>query len=79
MVIPSHGGAGHQLIAKYMIFTSNYHPKYWWKRRSPSQLRQTLRRIDWLFPFMFPRVKKVAPTFLLNGYVTSISDQFVYF
>lgn len=46
-VIPSHGSAGHQLVSKYMVFCSNYMPKYWWKKRSETQLKQTTRRIDW--------------------------------
>lgn len=48
-VLPVHGGAGHQFVSKYLFIGTNYHPKFWWKHRSPIQLRQTLRRIDiWL-------------------------------
>jgi len=45
-VLPRHGGAGSQLVAKYVFIASNYLPKYWWRKRSPTQLRQTLRRFD---------------------------------
>lgn len=51
-VVPVHGGAGHQMVASYIIICSNYHPKNWWKRRTPAQLQQTLRRIEVLVPFI---------------------------
>lgn len=53
-VVPSHGGAGSHLTSHYMVFVSNYHPKYWWKNRSLLQLEQTMRRIDVLIPFFKP-------------------------
>lgn len=46
MCVPSHGSAGHQFTSPYVFITSNYHPKFWWKKRSAEQLRQTTRRID---------------------------------
>lgn len=58
-VVPSHGSAGHQLVAKYIIICSNYAPKYWWKKRSAQQLRQTTRRIDWTIK-LIPRVRRVV-------------------
>jgi len=51
-VVPAHGHAGHQFTSKYLVVCSNYHPKYWWKKRTSVQLLQTMRRIDWLFAFM---------------------------
>jgi len=48
-VLPVHGGAGHQMVSKYLFIGSNYAPKFWWKHRSPIQLKQTLRRIDIVF------------------------------
>jgi len=51
-VVPVHGGAGHQMVARYIIICSNYHPRYWWRKRSASQLTQTLRRIEMLIPFI---------------------------
>ena len=45
-VLPVHGGAGHQMVSKYLFIGTNYHPKFWWKNRSPVQLQQTTRRID---------------------------------
>lgn len=51
-VVPAHGGAGHQFVSKYLIIISNYHPRYWWKKRSLDQQIQTYRRIEttWFFP-----------------------------
>jgi len=51
-VVPVHGGAGHQFVSEYIIICSNYLPKFWWKKRSANQQRQTYRRIDWIFPFL---------------------------
>jgi len=50
-VLPVHGGAGHQMVSKYLFIGSNYAPRYWWKKRSSSQLLQTTRRIDVVFKF----------------------------
>lgn len=44
-----HGGAGHQMVSKYLFIGSNYAPKFWWKKRTPAQLYQTTRRIDVVF------------------------------
>lgn len=46
-VLPIHGGAGHQLVSKFIFIGSNYLPKYWWRGRKASQLKQTTRRIDY--------------------------------
>jgi len=51
-VVPVHGGAGHQMLAKYIIICSNYHPRYWWKKRSAVQLTQTMRRMEICIPFV---------------------------
>lgn len=51
-VVPVHGGAGHQMVAKYIVICSNYHPKFWWKKRKPDQIFQTVRRVDVLIPFV---------------------------
>lgn len=56
-VVPCHGGAGSHMISKYMIFVSNYLPKYWWKKRSVDQLKQTTRRIDVVIPFFGPTIQ----------------------
>lgn len=48
-VLPVHGGAGHQMVSGYIFIGSNYAPKYWWRRRTSAQLRQTTRRIDVVF------------------------------
>jgi len=48
-VLPVHGGAGHQMVSKYLFIGSNYCPKWWWKKRSADQLLQTTRRIDVVF------------------------------
>lgn len=59
MCVPSHGSAGHQFTSKYIFITSNYHPKYWWKRRAHKDWQQTLRRINVLI--YFPKYEKPAP------------------
>jgi len=48
-VLTIHGGAGHQMVSKYIFIGSNYAPQFWWKKRSASQLYQTTRRIDVVF------------------------------
>lgn len=48
-VLPSHGGAGHQMVSKYLFIGSNYAPQFWWKNRSSVQLKQTTRRLDVVF------------------------------
>lgn len=52
-VLPVHGGAGHQMISKFIVIGSNYLPSQWWKNRNPTQLRQTTRRIDVIFKMGF--------------------------
>jgi len=52
-VLPVHGGAGHQMVSKYLFIGSNYAPRYWWKKRNGTQLRQTTRRIDVTFKMGF--------------------------
>lgn len=56
-VVPTHGGAGHQMISKYIVIVSNYAPKYWWRKRSAAQLVQTTRRIDMVLKFI-PRMRR---------------------
>jgi len=53
-VVPVHGGAGHQFVSRYLIICSNYLPKFWWRKRSDVQLKQTLRRIDVFVPLLLP-------------------------
>lgn len=54
MVVPAHGGPGHQFVAKFVVICSNYLPKYWWAKRSAIQVRQTTRRIDVTWSFCDP-------------------------
>jgi len=55
-IVPAHGHPGHQFISRYIIITSNYHPKFWWKKRSADQVKQTMRRIDIVMKFLHPKV-----------------------
>jgi len=48
-VLTVHGGAGHQMVSKYIFIGSNYAPQFWWKKRNAAQLYQTTRRIDVVF------------------------------
>lgn len=61
-VLPVHGGAGHQMVSKYIFIGTNYLPSQWWKNRNPAQLRQTTRRIDVIFKVGFNfGAKKIKP------------------
>lgn len=46
MDVPVHGTAGHQFNSPYVFICTNYHPRHWWRKRSPDQIKQTMRRID---------------------------------
>lgn len=48
-VLTVHGGAGHQMVSKFIFIGTNYLPCKWWKNRNPAQVRQTMRRIDVIF------------------------------
>jgi len=60
-VLPVHGGAGTQMTSKFLFIGSNYMPKYWWRGRSPLQIRQTTRRIDVVFKMGFLKNSNLAP------------------
>ena len=49
--IPVHGGSV-PFNSPYIIITSNYHPKYWWKNRAPHEVEQTLRRLHLTIKFL---------------------------
>lgn len=51
--LPTHGGAGHQMVSPYVFIASNYAPTAWWKKRNAQQLIQTTRRIDVVFKMGF--------------------------
>lgn len=55
MNVPCHGTAGHQFTSPYVFITTNYHPKFWWRKRSPDQVKQTMRRIDVILKFFPPK------------------------
>lgn len=71
-VIPCHGSAGHQLISRYIVIVSNYAPKYWWKKRSATQLVQTTRRIDWTIKMIPKNPPPQRPT------VVFVNGQFIH-
>jgi len=48
-ILQVHGGAGHQMVSKYIFIGSNYAPQFWWKKRNALQLKQITRRIDIIF------------------------------
>lgn len=66
-VVPSHGKAGHQFVAKYLLIGTNYLPRRWWADRSEAQIRQTIRRIDGMFVFR----RKIPDTFDYRWYINS--------
>jgi len=71
-VVPSHGSAGHQMVAKYLVICTNYAPKYWWKNRNADQLFQTTRRIDALIKLIPSRIEQ--PTVVYDA----VLQQFVH-
>ncbi len=73
-IVPAHGSAGHQLIARFIIICSNYLPKYWWKKRSLIQQKQTTRRIDVTIKFVPPVAPVAAPIFRYNGKSRQLAD-----
>lgn len=75
-VVPSHGSAGHQLISRYIIIATNYAPKYWWKKRNADQVKQTMRRIDWVMPFIAPIRPKLPQFVRVNGISESVNVRF---
>jgi len=50
--VPSHGAAGHQFTSRYLFITTNYLPKFWWKKRTAEQVKQATRRIEVIWPFL---------------------------
>lgn len=66
-VVPAHGKAGHQFVAKYLLIGTNYLPRRWWADRSEAQIRQTIRRIDGMFVFR----RKTPNTFDYDWYMRS--------
>jgi len=60
MDVPVHGAQGRQFNSKYIFICTNYHPKYWWKKRSADQLKQTMRRIDVIWKMFPPRAPAQA-------------------
>jgi len=51
--LPCHGSPGVQMTSRYVLIASNYHPKYWWRKRNANQLYQITRRIDWIWKMGF--------------------------
>jgi len=49
--VPVHGSANVNWCPRFVIATSNYHPRYWWRGRTSAQLQQTLRRVHWIWNF----------------------------
>lgn len=62
-VLPSHGGVGHQMTSRYLVVCTNYHPRYWWKKRKPDQVKQTMRRIDVIIKMIPP-----TPSYIHRGF-----------
>jgi len=48
-VLPVHGAAGSQMTSKYILITSNYHPKFWWKKHN---IQSFMRRVTFTFKFL---------------------------
>jgi len=83
MDLPAHGSLGRQFNSPYIFIGTNYHPKYWWKKRSADQIKQTMRRIDVIFKMFLPRIAIPAPPprpapLVLNRFPPVVEDV-VYF
>lgn len=64
--VPVHGTAGLQFVSRFLIFTTNYHPKFWWKRGV--SLEALYRRIDLMIKFIPPKPRNVRPSVIyVNG------------
>jgi hypothetical protein len=72
--LPVIGSAGHQMTAKYILITSNYLPAYWWKKRNAGQVKQTMRRIDVVWPMLHTGVRGFYCT--MNGEPSYVPDQY---
>lgn len=59
--VPVHFSSNVPWCPNVLIVISNYHPKYWWKKRNQNQLKQTMRRIDWIVGRFDPIVPVVVP------------------
>lgn len=57
-VLPTHGGAGHQMVSKFIFIGTNYLPRQWWKNRNAVQIKQTTRRIDVVFKVGFANAER---------------------
>lgn len=54
--VPIHGTGNVNWCPRVIIITSNYLPKYWWRKRNPTQIVQTTRRIHVLMNFTDKKV-----------------------
>jgi len=66
-VLTVHGGAGHQMVSKYIFIGTNYLPGKWWKNRNPNQVRQTMRRIDVIFKCGFADNSTTSKQYTFNA------------
>jgi len=48
--VPVHLSGGCQFVSKYLFITTNFHPKYWWKKHAA--LASCMRRIDVMWKFI---------------------------
>jgi len=66
LTVPVHGTAGLQFVSRFLVFTTNYHPKYWWKRGV--NLEALYRRVDLMIKFIPPKPRVVRPSVIfVNG------------
>jgi len=64
--VPVHGTAGLQFVSQFLILTTNYHPKFWWKRGV--NLEALYRRIDLMIKFIPPKPRVSRPSVIyVNG------------
>jgi len=64
--VPVHGRGNVNWCPRVVIITSNYLPKYWWRRRTDTQLRQTLRRIHLVMNFCDKKPQERIPQPILK-------------
>jgi len=65
MVVPVHGSAGTNFNSPFIFITSNYLPRYWWRKHR--QLDALYRRISCVINFVIKPNKPARPTVVYNA------------
>jgi len=67
LTVPVHGAAGLQFVSRFLFLTSNFHPKFWWKR-GLFNIEALFRRLDIVIKFIPPKPRNARPSVIyVNG------------